>query len=247
MSPLGPRIEHMFDSANTPRRAVTVASRMTTRRQPGSPRLLNAGIYDLAEVARLVRLRQDTVARWMTGRQKRPPLLKIVNPPFFTFHDLISLYVIGELHRRGVSVADIQKGGVWLSKVLGTDRPFAHKRLATVGRGFFADALFKGEWLDVGQGGQSAFPEIIEPILRPITFGSSDGMAQKWVPHKGVSIDPRIQAGAPCVVGTRVPTSLVASLVAAGEPRKIVATDYQLTQRQISAAVDYEAELAAAA
>jgi uncharacterized protein (DUF433 family) len=207
-------------------------------------RLLNTGIYDVSEVARLTRLDPDTVAYWVTARPGKPALLKPVNPPFLNFHDLISVYVIHELRRRVVTLDAIRLGARYLSTALKTDRPFAHKDLATVGSSFFADLAGADEWLDAGRGGQAAFDLIIKPMLRPIRYGV-DLMAAVWYPHDEVVIDPRIQAGAPCVKGTRIPTSTLVALRRAGESVDPVAHQFDLTPGQVAAAADYEEILAA--
>jgi uncharacterized protein (DUF433 family) len=207
-------------------------------------RLLNAGIYDVAEVARLAKMDPETVSLLVTPRRGEPPLLDLENPPFLTFHDLISAYVIHELRRRRVRLKDIREGARFLRRALGTERPFAHQRLATVGTGFFAGLPDAGRWLDAGQGGQAAFDDVIQPLIRPIEYGR-DSMASAWYPQTGISIDPRIQAGAPCVRGTRVPTSLIASLLEAEETQASIAEQFRLTKRQVMAAKDYEFSLAA--
>ena len=71
----------------------------------------------------------------------------------------------------------------------------------------------------MGRGGQGSFPEVIEELLSPIEFGS-DLHASIWRPAEGVWLNPKIQAGAPCVDGTRVPTRAIADLEAAGRPHR---------------------------
>ena len=80
----------------------------------------------------------------------------------FSFWDLLSLRVIGELVERGVPRNEIARGAEYLATELETHRPFTHERLATVGQGFFADV---GSWVDVGMDGQQAFQIVIEPLL----------------------------------------------------------------------------------
>ena len=141
---------------------------------------------------------------------------------------------------------DIARGAAHLATVLGTDRPFAHRALATVGVGFFADVA--GDWQDAGKGGQLAFQDVIEPLLEPITFNDSD-MAALWRPHDGVWINPGVQAGAPCVDGTRVPTHLLADRLGLDElddgDLAEVCDDYRLTVEQVRAALSYEFVLTA--
>ena len=136
--------------------------------EPGTVSYLGRGIYDIAEVARLIRKPRGRVEGWTRSRSSRPPLLTGELAGLFSFWDLISLRVIGELIDRGVPRDAIATGAEHLARNLGTDRPFAHEKLATVGAGFFADIT--DGWENAGLGGQLAFQSTIEPLLEPITF-----------------------------------------------------------------------------
>ena len=195
--------------------------------------LLGRGIYDVAEVARIVRRDPDTVARWTRGAD---PLHHVESDRIISFLDLISLWVISELIRRGVPRREIRAGGEYVAEHVGTNYPFAHQDIATVGAGFFGK--FK-EWVDVGRGGQGSFPVVIEELLSPIEFGS-DLHASIWRPAIGVWLNPNVQAGAPCVDGTRVPTKVIADLEAAGDHVADIADDLSLNITQVRAALQYE-------
>ena len=207
---------------------------------------LGRGIYDIQEMARLLRKGRARVEGWTRPRGGSPPLLTPELAGLFSFWGLLSLRVVAELTQRGVSREDIARGAEHLALALGTDRPFAHRKLATVGAGFFADVA--GDCRDAGKRGQLAFQGVIEPLLEPITFNDSQ-MASVWRPHAGVWINPGVQAGAPCVDGTRVPTHLLGGLLGLGEPDEgdldAVCDDYRLTADQVRAALRYELALAA--
>ena len=120
-------------------------------------------------------------------------------------------------------------------------------RSVTVGSGFFADIA--ASWEDAGKGGQLAFQEIVEPLLEPITF-NDQAMAFIWRPHPSVWINLAVQAGTPCVDGTRVPTSLLADLVDTGKSivTHVIAQlcdTYRLTREHVREAIAYEVSLAA--
>ena len=70
--------------------------------------LLGRGIYDVAEVARIVRRHPETVARWTRGTD---PLHHVESGRIVSFLDVISLWVISELIRRGVPKREIRVGG----------------------------------------------------------------------------------------------------------------------------------------
>ncbi len=153
-----------------------------------------------------------------------------------SFLDLISLWVISELISRGVSKREIRAGGEYVAQKVGTDYPFAHRNLATAGTGFFGKMT---TWVELGKRGQGSFQAGIEGLLNPIEFGS-DLHASIWRPANGVWINPEVQAGAPCIEGTRVPTKDVADLEAVGEHLECIADDLNLNIAQVRAALRYE-------
>lgn len=214
--------------------------------EPVTVSYLGRGIYDIAEVSRLIRKTRGRVEGWTRPRSGSPPLLTGELAGLFSFWDLISLRVIGELIDRGVPRDAIATGAEHLARRLDTDRPFAHKKLATVGAGFFADIT--DGWEDAGLGGQLAFQSTIEPLLEPITFNEAS-MAMIWRPGSCVWINPEVQAGAPCVDGTRIPTAQIAGLLdidgLVGGSVDMVCDDYKITVEQMQAALDYELSLAA--
>ena len=197
------------------------------------PLLLGAGIYDLTEAARLVGRAADTIARWVggTGALHRVRDAKILN-----FLDLISLLVISGLVRRRVPKPEIREGGKLLSRQLNTAYPFAHKDIATASAAWFGQF---GDWGDVGEGGQLAFQDAIREYLKSISYGG-DGLASDWRPRPRILVNPAIQAGAPCIEGTRVPTLMIAGLAETLEEYPQIAGDYRLTIEDVQAAVEYE-------
>ncbi|MGK2955353.1 MAG: DUF433 domain-containing protein, partial [Solirubrobacterales bacterium] len=78
--------------------------------------------------------------------------------------------------------------------------------------------------------------------LKRIQFDVT-GRPTRWTPIDGVSIDPEVQAGAPCVKGTRIPTRVVAER-AAVEHDDDIAFDLDLELSAVEAAVRFEELLA---
>ena len=60
----------------------------------------------------------------------------------------------------------------------------------------------------------------------------------------GITVDPDVRFGKPCVTGTRVDVAAVVGAVAAGDSLETIADEYQLTREQIQAALRYAAHLA---
>lgn len=61
----------------------------------------------------------------------------------------------------------------------------------------------------------------------------------------GMSMDPDIRFGKPCLTGTRVDVATVVGALAAGESFEAVKEAYQLTDEQVRAALRYAAHVAA--
>lgn len=61
----------------------------------------------------------------------------------------------------------------------------------------------------------------------------------------GVSVDPGIRFGKPCIAGTRMDVATVVGALGAGESYESVQRDYDLTREQILTALRYAAHVAA--
>lgn len=61
----------------------------------------------------------------------------------------------------------------------------------------------------------------------------------------GVSMDPNVRFGKPCLVGTRIDVATIVAGLAAGESVEAVQEAYRLTREQVLTALRYAAHLAA--
>ena len=61
----------------------------------------------------------------------------------------------------------------------------------------------------------------------------------------GITMDPDVRFGKPCVAGTRIDVATIVGLLAAGETVETVAAEYSLTADQVRAALAYAAHVAA--
>jgi uncharacterized protein (DUF433 family) len=61
----------------------------------------------------------------------------------------------------------------------------------------------------------------------------------------GISVDPDVRFGKPCIKGTRMDVATVVGLFAAGETIETVSSEYDLSVEQIRAALGYAAHVAA--
>jgi uncharacterized protein (DUF433 family) len=90
--------------------------------------------------------------------------------------------------------------------------------------------------------------QVVQPFLQEIDFDESTLLAYRWWPmgrSVPVVLDPRIAFGSPVLEGTAIRTS-VAARTAATEPPEDVAEGFEVTLSRVEAAMEFEAQLAAA-
>lgn len=61
----------------------------------------------------------------------------------------------------------------------------------------------------------------------------------------GITMNPDVRFGKPCIAGTRMDVATVVRLFAAGETMDTVVAEYALTVEQVRAALAYAAHVAA--
>jgi hypothetical protein len=95
---------------------------------------LGAGLYSANELSRYLSSRQlpaspPTVARWIHFGLS--PSEHRGRTPTYTFHDLISLLVVGWLRGKGVKLAAIRRAEAYLRQHMNIERPFAREEIYT--------------------------------------------------------------------------------------------------------------------
>ena len=88
-----------------------------------------------------------------------------------------------------------------------------------------------------------AFKAIVKIDLRKVTFDDG-GVASSWKPADHVVLDPRVQAGAPVVNGTRIPTATIEDLAESQTPDEI-AEEYRVPVVKVRAALEFQRRLRA--
>jgi uncharacterized protein (DUF433 family) len=60
----------------------------------------------------------------------------------------------------------------------------------------------------------------------------------------GITMDPEVRFGKPCITGTRIDVATVIGAISAGESIKTVEQSYVLSREQVQAALQYATHLA---
>lgn len=203
--------------------------------------MIGSGLYDASEIALLAGMTADQVVRWSTDTQYGRAAVKPSFDRAFSFADLIALTVARQVRRAGVSDRHLRSGVTFLRNRFGLESPLAAheviESLATSGDSFLLHVA-DDQYDDIGRGGHGTFSEVVRIGLKRVEFNDAGGPL-RWTPIDGVVIDPNVQAGAPCIAGTRVPTSVVGDCTA-DEQLEDLAFDLEIELVAIEAAMRFE-------
>lgn len=220
-----------------------MTSQVQNKRSPR--RDLGGGVYALADLRAYLAFS----GRAEDGKRALPWLSRVLNPvahtprrPDYSFSDLISLFVVRELLKKGVRPHVIREAELWLREKWQTDRPFVSDEIQTDGSGVYTDdGLIAGQIESADKHGQQVMREMIKDRLTRVHY--DEGSAAYWVPMDGVLIDPRVQFGAPVIAGTRIPTEAVAD-IARNRTMNAAAEQLRVPLSAARSAFDFEQKLA---
>jgi uncharacterized protein (DUF433 family) len=229
--------------------------------------LLGTGLYPLHQAARLVGADARNVRRWLAGyswkykdgRSSSGPLWNLqyaqdedlARERVLSFRDLLELRTVARFIEQGVPLRVIRATIEAATEYLG-QYPLQSRRFLTDGKRIFMEAVERAgadaRLLDIRKR-QFVLDAVIRPsLIEGIEYGDG-GSAQRWFPvpkARVIVLDPRVQFGEPIIANAGVPTdTLYAAFLAEGKDRARVAKLYQVTPRDVSAAVQFEQRLAA--
>ena len=215
------------------------------------------GIYDVPEAARYLKAvpygsviyaaSSTKLLSWIRRGVASRDLVHVHGlEMLIAFEDLISMRVIASLRAAGVSWVEIDLTREWLRDVLGAECPFATEYMWTGQGQIFVD--WTERLISASRHGQMAL-EMLKEYLIPIhglQFDNDTRVATSWEPVHGVVLQPRVQFGAPCIKGTRIPTRTISWMVKAGDSVDWIAAAYDISSDDVNAACDWETRLQAA-
>jgi uncharacterized protein (DUF433 family) len=229
--------------------------------------LLGVGFYIRAEAARLLKVHPARLNRCVHRytyrireeskdiKKYQRPIVRVDLPTVdritaLSFVELMELRVVKSFIDRGISLQRVRIAGEQAMKFFNTPHPFATRRVFSGGKSIFAESgadipdvveLTKNRDLQISSG------VLLAKYLDEISFSDKTLLADRWWPLSRqfpVILDPKIAFGAPVVEGTATRTEIVAAMAMAAST-DVAANVYQLTKRQVQAAVQFEDLLAA--
>jgi uncharacterized protein (DUF433 family) len=166
---------------------------------------------------------------------------------------LVEAHVLDAIRRHHqVPLRNIREAIDYLRKQFSSKHPLSEQRFETDGINLFVEKF--GRLINVTQSGQIALRELLQAHLRRVEHDAT-GTAVRLYPFtrkrdlhepKVVVIDPHLSYGRPVLIGTGIPTAVVAERYKAGESIDELAEDYGRSRTEIEEAIRCELWLEAA-
>lgn len=222
-------------------------------------------LYTVPRASRYLKIPQRTIRDWVmgwkyqtkSGMRQLDPVIKLPKPdvPILSFMNLVEAHVLGGMRRlENVSFPRVRKALSFLEEQFPSTHPLADQLFETDGVNLFIRRL--DQIINISANGQIEMQEIVSRYLRRIDRNINAGVVRlypflKKEPSfdepKRVMIDPLISFGRPVLVGTGVPTDVIAERFYAGDTFDDLANDYGITPKQVEEAVQYEGDTRRAA
>jgi uncharacterized protein (DUF433 family) len=211
--------------------------------------------YNVSEAARYLRIPVRTVRSWVAGRRYPPtqshqffaPLIPLAASPLLSFINLVEIHVLRAIRKHHkIQLDKVRVALDYLESQLQVTHPLAHSKFRTNGIDLFVDHY--GTLINASLTEQGILKESLTAHLERIEPDDT-GLAIKLYPFthsqeanssRLVVIDPRIAFGQLVIVGTGIPTKIVAERYIAGDSLEDLADDYNCAHHLIEEAIRCE-------
>lgn len=198
----------------------------------------SAGVYSFPQAARLLSRSGDintaTLRSWWRGglihrSDDENELL--------TFHDIVSLELVGRFRGQRVSLQKIRRLEAELrEREKSITRPFAHRVFFTDGASIWVEINGSTEEIIGSAKNQYVFKQAIATFATEIRYHHDVAIA--WDVSDMVEVDPLVNFGQPVVRGTRIQVETILKNLKAAS-REEVADMYGLSIVQVDGVIEY--------
>jgi uncharacterized protein (DUF433 family) len=220
--------------------------------------------YSIAEAAHYLRMPTATLRSWVLGRyypaghEQRffRPVIELPDRgrPRLSFVNLVEAHVLDAIRRdHEVALKHVRTALAFLAKHKQRSRhPLAEQDFVTDKVHLFIEEY--GRLINISRDGQLAMRSVVDAYLERIERDAK-GLPIRLFPFtrrrtldepRAVVIDPTISFGRPVLIGTGIPTAVIAERYKAGDSMDALAADYGRTRLEIEEAVRCELQVEAA-
>ncbi len=239
------------------------AALKTVNRKRALTDALELPAYTVSEAAHYLLMPLATLRSWVLGRtyptkggkRRFAPLIELPDPHsgILSFRNLAEAHVLEVLRRQhGVQMDAVRRAIRFMKQRFRDSHLLINPKMETDGIHLFVDH-YSGVLENVSQEGQFAIREALEASLKRLDWDSR-GPIRLYPFTRGrsldeprmVVIDPTVSFGRPVLVGTGIPTSIIAERYKAGDSIEALAEDYGRSPLEIEEAIRCELERIAA-
>jgi uncharacterized protein (DUF433 family) len=220
--------------------------------------------YGVIEAAHYLRIPRTTLRDWVSGRYYRSnvgvrfskPIIQVPDPSskLLSFMNLVEIHVLDAIRRQhDIPLEKVRMAMNYLSKQFPSRHPLADQEFETDGLNLFIKKF--SQLINISQEGQLAIQEVLHAHLHRIERDLK-GIPVRLYPFtrkrdlqeepRAVVIDPHVSFGRPVLVGTGIPTAVIAERYKAGESVDDLADDYGRRRLEIEEAIRCELSVEAA-
>lgn len=221
------------------------------------------GVYEYDEVAayinvadapfheRPVTLKNTTVSGWVRRGLFESEMSHIFSRRrYVRFGALVSSRMIAMMLSFGVGARALYQVHDWLVEYTDYDLPFIKRGFWTESPGIAHHLAAKAPKLfdTFSKRGRLPVLEKLDQRLHEacrMDFDDETGLAVRWYPVDGVSIDPQMVSGNSCLPNRRMATRYVLGFSRSGDKVVSILLDHKMTLQQYRTAVDWELSLEA--
>ncbi|TLY29439.1 MAG: DUF433 domain-containing protein [Nitrospirae bacterium] len=225
-------------------------------RLQNKPDIRELPAYSITEAAHYLLIPPSTLRWWVTGRRYDRGILRVSKPIIelpeedgkgLSFMNLVEIHVLDAIRRKhDIALNKVRKALQYLGHHLPSRHPLAEREFETDGISLFIEQY--GKLINISEEGQLAIRELLEAHLKRIERDTSGlpirlyPFTRKRAPQEpmAVVIDPYVSFGRPVLVGTGIPTAVIAARYKAGESVDDLADDYGRSREEIEEAIRCE-------
>jgi uncharacterized protein (DUF433 family) len=216
--------------------------------------------YSIPEAAHYLQMPPSTLRWWVKGWTYRTeagerfssplivlPTLPEKGPLLLSFVNIVEAHVL-DAFRRGHRIAmyKVREALSYLEAHFPSPHPLANQKFETDGIDLFLDKY--GQLINISQDGQLAMRDVLRVYLTRIERDAAGAPVKLYLftrarqadEPKVVVIDPYVSFGRPVLVGTGIPTAVIADRYKAGDSIQTLAEDYERPPCDIEEAIRCE-------
>jgi uncharacterized protein (DUF433 family) len=216
-----------------------------------------APTYEIAEAARYLHLRENTLRSWLAGQTGRKAVVATADSSrYLSFMGLVEAHIISGMRvRHKIPLQRIRKAIDYLKKEYKTSHPLIGRDFKTNGKDLFLDELSQDVLINVSRYGQTGMREVLDLYLTRIVYDEM-GLPESLYPFtqlrieqdpKIIVINPKIGFGRPVIRAGGIRTSSIAERFKAGESIASLVEDFGRSAVEVEAAIRSELDLEIAA